>query len=112
MADERQEQPQEVFNASGEVAKNIIYFFRNCTIAMQRNDLITWWQNLDSAYLEAAFSIKEKDKKELEKLWKLINPYKKDSYPLLKEYHIRLRDLCKHFFTMGDKSNPGTAVYR
>jgi hypothetical protein len=79
---------------------------------MQHNDLKTWWIYLDSAYLEASFSIKEKDKVDLEKLWKKINPNLSSSYALLKEYHIKLRGLSKHFFTIGDKSNPAQAVYR
>jgi len=101
----------EVFNASGEVAKNLIELFRNCTRAMQANDLKFWWTSLDSAFMEVDFSIKEKDRLELELLWKRIDPNKKDSYGLLKEYHLKLRRLCVKFFTMGE-TRTGPAIWR
>jgi len=102
---------QEVFNAAGEVAKNIVELFRNCTRAMQTNDIKNWWINLESAYMEVDFSLKEKEREKLDTLWKKIDPYKKEAYSHLKEYHLELRRLCTRFFTMGE-SQKGPAIWR
>ena len=101
----------EVYNASGKVAENLIELFRNCLRAMQTNDLKSWWIYLDMAYMEGAFAIKEKEKDNLEILWKKIDPTKKEAYGPLKEYHLELRDKLKKFFTMGE-SQTGPATWR
>ena len=100
-----------VFNAAGRVAENIINYFIVADWAMGNNDLINWWIALDKANMQADFSFKEKDREELEKLWKKIDPNKKPSYGLLKEYHLKLRRLCTRFFTMGEGST-GPAIWR
>ena len=82
-------------------------------VAMQSNDLKSWWIHLDSAYIEIDFILKETERTKMEALWKKINPNNKSSYGLLKEYNLELRRLCKPFFVMvGQTGNPKTAVYR
>jgi len=104
---------KDLYSAASEVSKNLIALFRLATGAMQANDLKAWWVHLDSAYIEADFSIKEVDRIKLDALWKKINPKDKRSYGLLKEYHLELRRLCKPFFQMiGERGDPRTAVYR
>ena len=115
MADEhdKYEEKPDTYSAASEVAKNIIELFRNATRARMNNDLKLCWVNLEEAYIEVEFIIKEPDRIKLEKLWKKINPNNKESYGLLKEYTLELRKLCKPFFLMiGDKGDPRTAVYR
>jgi len=101
----------EVFNAAGRVAENIINYFIAADHYMSMNDLINWWKYLDMAYMQAEFTFKEKERTEMEGLWKLIDPNKKSSYGQLKEYHLKLRRLCTKFFTMGE-SRTGPAIWR
>ena len=103
---------QEVFNAAGKVAENIITYFQIANWAMENNQLQLWWINLDKVYMEADFSFKKADRDRMMALWKKINPNQKTSYGLLKEYHIELRRLCTRFFTMGEGRDPRTSVYR
>ena len=111
MADSSYDAPPEVYNAANEVAKTIISYFRMADNAIAMNDLKAWWVYLDLIYIQTNFSFKEAERTELENLWKEINPRDKKAYGQLREYTIRLRQLCKRFFTMGD-GNTGPAIFR
>ena len=77
------------------------------------NDLKSCWIYLEESYIECDFILKDKERDKLLELWKRINPNKKDSYGLLKEYTLELRRVCKPFFIMiGEKTNPREAVYK
>jgi len=103
----------DTYSAADEVAKNIIDLFRLATRSMMSNDLKGWWIYLDAIYLEMRWVLKDTERDKLEKLWKKIDPNKKESYSLLKEYTLELRDRCKTFFTMASGSgDPRKAVYR
>jgi len=105
--------PFELYSAASEVSKNLIAYFRLANWAMENNDLRGWWVRLDQANMEADYSFSEKDREDLLKLWKKINPNLKTSFGLLKEYHLKLRRLCTKFFTMiSTTGDPRTAVYR
>ena len=112
MTDELDNRKQvEVYNAAGRVAENIIEHFRWVTYAMQHNDQKLWWVALRSAYIESDFIFKEKDREDLAKLWGKINPHDPKSFNFLEEYTLKLRRLCKPFFSMGE-SQTGPAIWR
>lgn len=107
-------QTHEVYNAAGKVAENIIKYFFLADWAMGEKDMQNWWIYLDKAYIQAEFSFSEKERDDMIKLGLLVtkNLYNSEySYPLLKEYHLKLRRLCTKFFTMGE-SNTGPAIWR
>lgn len=113
MIDDSQDEKKLPYNSAGDISQNLTSYFRQATYCMMTINLYGWYKALEAAFSEATYKFKPAERDELHAIWVKINPYSREAYYLLKEYHIKLRDLCYkyNFFTM-NTGQAGPAIWR
>ena len=116
MTDEFDPNAKEVYSGASEVTKNIIVNFRMADECMKNWQLYRWFKCLESIHIEIMYKLDKDERKECDDNFKAINPYTKNSYPMLRKFHIKLRDLCGKYkffdmINMWERKDPSKSVY-